>query len=285
MRSNSMGTSTSSRGQSGKTPLVPSWLDDDNGDNFSSPDPQNPDSEKKQSDNNPLQPIKSDPKRFSAARSNFTRYINNDGNRGDTLYRSISSYVKHSTRGSQNATKRLGSARESTERLFNVIGGFASNGISATARLLHLGDIIGKTAKDAFIRIMNFVCPDGGSTDEGIARSAYIEALSAMPDWENKQLEALTPPEFLAFTEIYMADVIQQKILNDIGNKLIFLPKDIPSIENIEAQMKDFIRNTVKDAVSKLNVEIKNIDQTQARGVVDSVYKKAFDIMASFGEE
>lgn len=266
-----MGTSTSNRGQNGKTPLVPSWLDD-NGDEKS---PQNPNNDNQQPD----------PKRFSVPRSNFTRYINSGGSRTDSLHRAASSYVRNSAGGSQNATMRLGSARGSTARLVSVVGGFASGGISATAQHFHLGDIIGKSAKDVFLRIMNFVCPDGGNTDEGIARSAYIEALSAMPDWENKQIETLTPPEFLVFTEIYMTDVIQHKIINDIGNKLFSLPNDISSIVNIEEQMKDFIRNTVTDAVSNLDVDIKNIDQQQTQGVVDSVYKTVFDMMSSYGEE
>jgi len=279
-----MGTSTSNRGQNGKTPLVPSWLDDNGGDNLplNPQTPQNPDGDNQQQENKPAQP---DPRRFSAPRSNFTRYINSGGSGGGNLRRAASSYVRHSAGGSHNATMRLGSARGSTARLVSVMGGFAISGVSATAQLFHLGDIIGKSAKDVFVRIMDFVCPDGGSTDEGIARSAYIEALSAMPDWENKQIETLTPPEFLAFTEIYMADVIQQKIVNDIGNKLFSLPNNIADIENIEAQMIDFIRNTVTDAVSKLNVDIKSIDQQQAHGVIDLVYKTAFDIMASFGEE
>jgi len=278
-----MGTSTSNRGQSGKTPLVPSWLDDDGGSSPLNPqNPQKPDGGNQQQENKPQQP---NPKRFSAPRSNFTRFVNSGGSSGSNLRRAASSYVKHSAGGSHNATTRLGSARSSTARLVNVVGGFASGGVSATARLFHLGDIIGKSAKDVFLRIMDFVCPDGGNTDEGIARSAYIEALSAMPDWENKQIETLTPPEFLAFTEIYMADVIEHKLVNDIGNKLFSLPDDIASIENIEAQMKDFIRNTVSDAISELNVDIQNIDQQQAQGIVDSVYKTAFDIMASYEEE
>lgn len=275
-----MGTSTSNRGQNGRTPLVPSWLDDNGGDT-SLPNPQESNSSDQQQDNK-AQP---DPRRFSSPRSNFTRYINSSGNRGDSLRRAASSYVRHSAGGSQNATMRLGSARGSTARLVSIVGGFASGDISATARQFHLGEIIGKSANDVFIRIMDFVCADGGNTDEGIARSAYIEALSAMPDWETKQIETLSPPEFLAFTEIYMADVIQQKIINDIGNKLFSLPNDIASIKNIEAQMKDFIRNTVTDAVSRLNVDIRSIDQQQAQGVVDSVYKTAFDIMASYEEE
>jgi len=272
-----MGTSSSNRGQSGKTPLVPSWLDDDGSsglpNNSQSPERGNPQQENK--------PQQTDPKRFSMPRSNFTRFVNSGGTGSGNLRRAASSYVRNSAGSSHNATMRLGSARGSTARLVSVVGGFARGGVSATAQQFHLGDIIGKSAKDVFLHIMDFVCPDGGNTDEGIARSAYIEALSAMPDWENKQIETLTPPEFLAFTEIYMADVIEHKLVNDIGNKLFSLPDDIASIENIEAQMKDFIRNTVSDAVSKLNVDIKNIEQNQAHSIVDSVYTAAYDLLAS----
>jgi hypothetical protein len=296
-----MGTSTSNRGQNGKTPLVPSWLDDNSGGNFTpiSPgNPQNPDADnsvpnspqtpqnlkddEKQTDNNPRQP---DSMRFSAARSNFTRYINSGGSNGGNLRRAVSAYVRHATGGSQNATKRLGSARNSTAKLLSVVGSFVNSGVSATASLLHLGDIIGKSAKDTFLRIMDFVCPDGGNTDEGIARSAYIEALSEMPNWENKQIETLTPTEFLAFTEIYMADVIEGRIINDIGNKMFSLPKDIASVENIQEQMKEYIINEVHDAFSQLKVDIKNIDSSQTHSIVDSVYKTAFDIMSAVGEE
>ena len=277
-----MGTSTSNRGQNGKTPLVPSWLDDNDSGENSPPDPQNPESDSQQEGNGPLQP---DPKRFSAPRGNFTRFINSGGSGSNNLRRAVSSYVQRSAGGSRNATMRLGPARSSTARLVSVMGGFASGGVIATARRLHLGEIIGKSAKDAFLSIMDFVCPDGGAADEGIARSAYIEALSSMPDWETKQIETLTPSEFLAFTEIYMTDIIEHKIVNDIGNKLFSLPDDIATIENIQAQLKDYIRNTVSDAVSQLNVEIKNINELQAQGIVDSVYKKAFDIMALLGEE
>ena len=301
-----MGTSTSNRGQNGKTPLVPSWLDDNLGDIFKPfnpplitglpqmpniiPETHNPNVDTLVNPTDPQQqppkpqttPEQPDPKRFSAPRGNFTRYVN--GGSRSKLGRAASSYVKKSAGGSQNATKRLGSARASTARLFSVVGGFASNGVQATANRLRLGDIIGKTATDVFISIMSFVCPDGGNTDEGIARSAYIEALATMPDWENKQIETLTPDEFIVFTKTYMTTVIEQRIVNDIGNKLFALPEEVAQVENLQEQMKDFIGGAVSDSVSKLNVDIKKIDSSQVQNIVDSVYKTAFDIMASLEE-
>jgi hypothetical protein len=82
-----------------------------------------------------------------------------------------------------------------------------------------------------------------------------------------------------------MADVIEGRIVNDIGNKMFLLPKDIATVEDIQEQMKDFIKGEVSDAVSQLKVDIKNIDSSQTQSIVDSVYKTAFDIMLALGEE
>jgi len=264
-----MGTSTSNRGQNGNTPLVPSWLDDNDGEQ----QPIQP---------QPAQPLPADPKRFFVPRSNFTRYVNSSG--GGNLHRAASNYVRHSLGGSQNATTRLGSARSSTTRLLSVFSSFANSGVAETSRAYKLGDIIGKSASDVLLSIMDFVCPDGGSTDEGIARNSYIEALSTLPDWENKPIESLTPPEFLAFTEIYMANVIEGRLVNDIGNKLFALPNDVAQVESIQGQLKEYITGVVSDAVSKLNVDIRSIDTSQTKAIVDSIYRTAYDILSGLEE-
>lgn len=266
-----MGTSTSNRGQNGNTPLVPSWLGDNDGDQK----PGQPQS---------VQPQLADPKRFSAPRSSFTRYVNSGGSGSGKLHRATSNYIRHSLGGSQNATTRLGSARKSTTRLLSVFNSFVSRGVANTSRDYKLGDIIGKSATEVLLRIMDFVCPDGGSTDEGIARNSYIEALSTLPDWENKPIESLTPPEFLAFAEIYMANVIEGRLVNDIGNKLFALPKDIAQVESLQGQLKEYIKGAVSDAVSKLNIDIRSIEASQTKVIVDSIYRTAYDILSGLEE-
>ncbi len=266
-----MGTSTSNRGQNGNTPLIPSWLVDSDG-------------EQKPGQPQPDQPQQVDPKRFSAPRSNFTRYVNSGGSGGGNLHRAASNYVRRSLGGSQNATTRLGSARNSTTRLLSVLSSFASRGVANTSRDYKLGDIIGKSASDVLLHIMDFVCPDGGSTDEGIARNSYIEALSTLPDWENKPIESLSPPEFLTFAEIYMANVIEERIVNDIGNKLFALPKDVAEVESLQVQLKEYIKGAVSDAVTQLNIDIRSIDTSQTKAIVDTIYRTAYDILSGLEE-
>ena len=71
-----MGTSTSNRGQNGKTPLVPSWLIDDEN-NGTKPDTEITGDNIQQQDDTQSY----DSKRFTSPRSDFTRYINSGGNK------------------------------------------------------------------------------------------------------------------------------------------------------------------------------------------------------------
>lgn len=153
-----------------------------------------------------------------------------------------------------------------------------------TSRFYKLGDIIGKSATDVLLRIIDFVCPNGGNIDEGIARTSYIEALSTMSEWENKNIESLTPSEFLAFTEIYMTNIIEERLLNDIGNKLFSLPNNVAQVENIQVQLKDYIKGAVSDSVSKLNIDIRSIEASQTKSIVDSIYRTAYDILSELEE-
>lgn len=256
-----MGTSTSNPGQKGGTPLIPSWLDD--GD--FPPQPQAPD-------------------RFTTPRADFTRFINDNksGNSGSTrhLSRAASRYVRNSLGGSSNATTRLGAARTSAVRMFSVFNSIIKRGVDETQRSFKLGDIIGKKASEALLMIGEFVCPDGGSTDEGIARDSYIEAIIAMPELQEKNIEALSPPEFLAFTQHYMAKVIEDRLINDIGTKSFSLPDSVTQIDEIQQQLSGFISGAVSDAVAKLNVDISQIDSSQVKSIVDSIYKRSYDLLA-----
>lgn len=261
-----MGTSTSNGGQTGRTPLVPSWLDD--------------------SENNVsnILPIQADAKRFMIPRNNFTRYVNNGGRSTHNLHRATSKYVKHSLGGAKNATTRLGTARNSTIRLVSILNSFSNYGVAATSIQYGLGELIGKNAKEVFLHIIDFVCDDGGTTNDGIARSSYIETLASISDIENRSMDSLNDSEFLAFVKTYMSNVIQEKLINDIGNKSIALPDDIATVELIQSQIHDLISGSVSDAITALNVEIKSIDNSQTKQIVENVYEKAYEILASLEE-
>lgn len=270
-----MGTSTHNGGQKGRTPLVPSWLQEPG---------KNMQNETTQGDNgNQIPPI-GDAGRFTAPRGEFTRYINSGGRDSSLGRKSVFNYISNSLGGSSNATQRMGAARNSTARLLDIAGAFASGGARAVEKYLSIENLSHKTASDAFIVITDFVCPDGGPQDEGIARSAYISAIEESPEIATIKFEELTSEQIMVIVERTIVNAILIRITNDIGNKIILLPQNRTISDSIIVQLKDFVKGSVSDAVVNLNVQTGNIRQGDSLRIVNQVYKKAFDIMVSVGE-
>lgn len=270
-----MGTSTHNGGQKGGTPLVPSWLEQ--------PDKNETNETVPSLGNNQIPPI-GDAERFKIPRREFTRYINSGGRNGNLGRKSVSNYVKNSLGGSSNATHRMGAARNSSAKLLNVAGVFASGGARAVEQYLSIENLSSKTASDAFIAITDFICPDGGPQDEGIARAAYISAIEETPEMAEVKFEELTSNQIMLIVERTMANAIFNRIANDIGNKIILLPQNRAESDRLISQTKDFVRGAVSDAVTNLNLEAGNIRQGASLKIVDHVYKVTFDIMISAGE-
>lgn len=270
-----MGTSTHNGGQKGATPLVPSWLDQ--------PDANAPNEVAPGSDNTQIPPI-GDADRFRVPRGDFTRYINSGGRNSGLGRKSVSNYIRNSLGGSSNATRRMGSARNSSARLLNVAGVFASGGARAVEQYLSIANLSRKTASDAFIAITDFICPDGGPQDEGIARSAYISAIEESPEMATVKFEDLASEQIMVIVERTIANAIFNRITNDIGNKIILLPQEPAESDSLIAQMKDFVKGSVSDAVTNLEIKAGNIRQGDSSKIVDQVYKAVFDIMISAGE-
>lgn len=74
------------------------------------------------------------------------------------------------------------------------------------------------------------------------------------------------------------------RITNDIGNKIILLPQERAISDRLIVQMKDFVKGSVSDAVINLDIKAGNIRQGDSLRIVDRVYKAAFEIMVSTGE-
>lgn len=269
-----MGTSTHNSGQKGKTPLVPSWLESSELEGQLSP-------EHDDTGNNLIGKFN----RFTQPRGEFTRYINSTGRDSGMARKSISNYVRNSMGGSRNATRRLGAARSSGARLLDVTKLLASGGVNAVEQYLSLNNLAKKSATDALLDITNFVCPDGGPQDEGIARNAYITAIEESPELAEVPFEQLTADQMLLIVQKSMANVVCDRIINDIGNKIIMLPNNTSTAETLVENIKEYVNGAISDAVSRLEVSVNKLSQNKSIQIVDEVYKTAFEIMEKAGDE
>ena len=265
-----MGTSSSNPGQNGKTPLVPSWLDDDPIDrNNLSPDSNS-------DDNN------SD--RFSNSRNNFTRFVNSGGKNVGNLKSASRGYVNKSLGGSTNATKRLGSSLNSTGKLISIVKGFNNVGIDRTLNDKGLGNLIGKPLADVFFGLIDYIAPSGGRLDEGISRNSLNEAIiefTSILDANSTDLTSITKNQLDSLTEMYVTNVIQNRLLNDIGNKLVKFSGNVDEINYIQEQLFDFINGAVKDSITLLGKDIFEVKESEILDVVQQIYKQSYDILGT----
>lgn len=263
-----MGTSTRNKGQSGHTPLVPSWLEEDD------------ENEKNDSNTYPKIPPEGDVHRFTGPRKSFTEYVNHGGRNVSSMKAAVSHYVRRSLGGSTNATKRLGSARRSTGRLFDVLNtlGFAGS-IDRIANELSIENLEGLSADEFFVRIADFIVPDGGPNDEGIARSAYFDAIIDNPELRETPIEQLNQAGREAVLQNFMRKVIVEHIMNDIANQVIQLPNDMNEISHIERQVEQLVKNNISDAFTDFHKKGSPIRSGNAQKITDRIYVRVYDIL------
>ena len=259
-----MGTSSHNPGQNGHTPLVPSWVDGEDG-NIAAPIAPNGDSQ-----------------RFSAARGNMTRFAESGNIRN--FKNAISEYVGRSTGGARKAVDRLGLARKSTATLVGVLGAYSEGGAGAVQDYLKIYNLIGAPADEAFRSITELICGDGGTTDEGIARDAYIDTLADMKELRGVQFEDLLSNQIMLFLEGCMARIVVGKLLNDIGNKTLSIPDSLRKAGNVKNRMINLIKGLIGDIAVRMNLSPDKIQKEKAQSICDDVYERVYRSFQAAGK-
>lgn len=292
-----MGTSSAFGGQGGGTPLVPSWLGDD-GAPPAAPDGAPPDGAPPDGvpadgvppatppappTRPPIPPV-ADPTRFSAARNNFSRFAGSGGSDRKSLGRAVSHYVGSSSGGARTAAARMGSARGAGSRLLGFLSDAVARGATEALRSLNLGALAGRPIEEIFLGLADYVCPDGGSIDEGIAREAFIETITDLAGAGITDLDGLTADQMQTVFELYATNAIEARLCNDIGAKTITLPSDSREAARVQAQLNDFIRRGVADALTAARAAMAALTPERVLQFVGRIYEQAFGILQIMGD-
>lgn len=287
-----MGTSSAYGGASGGTPLIPSWLQGD--DDVSGPadgggtQPAPADGAQPTvplaPTARPVAPVAGASDRFTSARNNFSRFASSGGTDSKSLGRAVSQYVSKSTGGSGHAAQRMGSSRGAGAGLVRFLNDTSANGIREALRTLNLDSLAGRPIEEVFAGLADYICPEGGSIDEGIARDAFIETIADLAGAGITDIDALTPGQIQTVFELYASHAIEARICNDIGTKVVTLPSDPRTAERVEAQLRDFIQRGVSDAINASGVNIQSLTSDTVMGFVTDVYQSAFDVLQTMGD-
>lgn len=288
-----MGTSNAYGGASGGTPLIPSWLQGDDVDVTSSGDGNNGTLPKSSGASPPTIPPAPAPRptvspgasdRFTSARNNFSRFASSGGSDHRSLGRAISQYVSKSAGGSRQASHRMGSSRSTGARLINFLNNITTNGVREVLRTLNLERLAGKPIEEVFSGLADYICPEGGSIDEGIARDAFVETIADLASAGITDIDALTSSQIQTVFELFATHAIEARIYNDIGTKVITLPADTREIERVQAQLRDFIQRGVADSINSADVNIQSLTSDAVMGFVTDVYQSAFEVLQMMGD-
>lgn len=287
-----MGTSSAYGGPNGGTPLIPTWLSPGGGNGQGATPP--PDGEPPPPTprppvppapaNRPI-PVVPSGHRFTQARSNFTRFAGSGGSDRASLGRAISGYVSTASGGSAIAAQRMGASRQAGTNLLSFLTDVQARGASEALRSLNLEQLAGRPIDEVFIGIADFVCPNVGTVDEGIAREAFIETIIELSTLGVTDLDALSPAQMQTVFEMYATHAIEARLCNDIGTKLITAPADAATATLVQEQLRDFIRNGVSDAFAEAQAGQPALTEERVRGFVDNVYERAFLILKTLGDE
>lgn len=284
-----MGTSSAFGGQGGGTPLVPSWLGDGGVPASPAPAAPTPAAQPPSVPATPAAPPQAPipapaaSDRFSAARTNFSRFASSGGDRR-SLGRAIANYVRSSSAGARTAASRMGSSRGAGSRLVGFLADASSRGVTEALKALNLGALAGRPIEEVFIGLVDYICPDGGSIDEGISREAFIETITQLAEAGITNLDGLTADQMQTVFELYATNAIEARICNDIGTKVIVLPPDPRTAASVQNQLHDFIQRAVSDALTSARAAMAALTQDRVLGFVDGVYEQAFSILQSMGD-
>jgi hypothetical protein len=292
-----MGTSGSSRGSGSNTPLVPTWLDIGTTEPLPGNDGANQDSDQQVDDGNPdggdgqenavpAPVIRPAPEaaRFQSARRNFSSFAGSGGNDRSALRRSVRDYVRSGTRGGANAARRMGASQAAGSSVLGVLRGFHRDGVETTLRRLNLGNLVGQPPEDVFLGLTDTICADGGSIDEGIARDAWLETVAELGELGIADLGALTVQQMGEVFLAFVSHAIETRLFQEIGTNGFRVAADLDAIEAFEAQLRSYIRRSVRDSFAGDLNRLSALSDHEIRNIVDQTFREAWELLEIWGD-
>jgi hypothetical protein len=225
------------------------------------------------------------PNRFQAARTNLTRFARSGGSDRASLGRAVSNYVSRTTGGAANAAQRMGASRPAGAKLFGFLSDVGNRGAAQALAALDLQGLAGLPIQQVFLGLVDYICPDGGTLDEAIARDAFIETIVGLAELGVTDLDKLDPDQMKTVFELYATNAIEARLANDIGMNLVQVPLNVDAANNIQAQLHDFIQGGVADALAGVSVVGQALTPDKAMQIVTAIYESAFHVLEAMGEE
>jgi hypothetical protein len=230
-----MGTSQSSTGPGGGSPLIPPWADDQ---------PQQPQ-------------VAPQSARFMAYRQSLGRFVSR-GDRSD-LEGAVGHYARKSSGGGGSAARRMGSVTRAGAGLFGALAGVPS---AAGEASVDLGSLVGLPCDLAISAITQALTTEDGDSDKirAAMNHALVEALDGV---ETFDLQCITDDVIVDTMIGYLSESIFLQMVMDSGKA--WNRADAPAqAVRAENELRELIKVVVdKHMAPKLAGNVRNIGRQQ----------------------
>lgn len=267
-----MGTSTSSGGPKGGSPLDPPWLDDiltgagggaSQGDG--GPTPQ------------AGPPAAAPPGRYRDARREFRRYIET-GDRG-SLGKALGHYSRRGSGGAAAVASRMRVSTKAGAELFSMLSGAASRSTPAISQWVDALRNSGATSDDVANAIVRELSPPGGSADEESLRDSMAVALSELMQANpGIDLLSLGQDDIWTLMDFFLAAEVVNRVCFDMGQALERANVEPVVAVQREREMRGFIKSEVKAALRDLRAANPAPSRAQMESLMQEAVKTTFQV-------
>lgn len=179
----------------------------------------------------------------------------------------------------------MGPSRQSASRLGGLISDVSQRGAEDALRQFNLQSLAGAPASEVFVALTDVLCPDGGTIDEAIARSALLETAAELAASGDVPFDAMTQDGLEAVFLGTIARSIETKLFNELGAGAVVLTSDVSALREIQRTLHDYIMGTVGDAFSSANQSPVSMPRADIDQFVARIYENAFALLEAFEEQ
>lgn len=230
-----MGTSQSSTGPGGGSPLVPPWADDQSQSPLPTPEPA----------------------RFKGFRQSLGSFVSS-GDQND-LQRAVGHYARKATGGSVSAARRMGSVSKAGGRLFGTLSGIPAG---PGEKSVNLDSLFGLPCDLAISAITNALTSENGDSDK--IRTAMNHALvEALDGVETFDPQSITDDVIIDTMICYLSESIFLQIVSDAGRAWNKAETPIQTMR-AETELQELIKVVVdKHMAPQLTGNVRSLSREQ----------------------
>ncbi|WP_025141531.1 hypothetical protein [Pedobacter jeongneungensis] len=280
-----MGTSKQGTGPRPATPLIPDWINDQNGPEPSlqpndNPQPDNPDAPEIPEQ---PQPEKAE-NRFAEARNRFSSYVkdSSNGNSG-ALRDAFRSYVNKSGGGPGTFSKRMRPAAARVSGFVNLLDTVREN-LGNALVLFNLTEYQDRPLLEVLGAFTDVIfdedSPYANIQDDSINKLAYSQTIIRIAEDEQIDLGSLSNENIEVMTAIFIEETIATRVICDIGQTLFKKDKLSSEIIDIEENVYQIVSGLVRVQIMPEIIATHRGNKEELEKKIENIYRIAFDCIA-----